>query len=95
MKSQIRILVKGRVQGVFYRNYTQEFALNLGIQGRVRNLKNGDVEILAHGEKEQLESLINWTKKGSPLSKVTEVSFDKIDFNSIVWTEFFVEQGKY
>ncbi|MFY8108230.1 MAG: acylphosphatase [Bacteroidia bacterium] len=95
MKNQIRILVKGRVQGVFYRNYTQEFALNLGIKGKVRNLKNGDVEIFAHGEKEQLESLINWTKKGSPLSKVTDVSFDEIDFNSIVWTEFFVEQGKY
>jgi acylphosphatase len=95
MKSQIRILIKGRVQGVYYRNYTQEFALNLGIKGKVRNLKNGDVEIFAQGAKEQLDSLINWTKKGSPLSKVTDVSFDEIDFTSIVWTEFFIEQGKY
>jgi acylphosphatase len=77
MKSQIRILIKGRVQGVYYRNYTQEFALNLGIKGKVRNLKNGDVEIFAQGAKEQLDSLINWTKKGSPLSKVTDVSFDE------------------
>ena len=91
MKSQIRILIKGRVQGVYYRNYTQEFALNLGIKGKVRNLKNGDVEIFAQGAKEQLDSLINWTKKGSPLSKVTDVSFDEIDFTSIVWTEFFIE----
>jgi acylphosphatase len=95
MQNQIRILVKGRVQGVFYRNYTQEFALNLGIKGKVRNLKNGDVEIFAQAEKEQLESLINWTKKGSPLSKVTDVSFEELDFTSMVWTEFFVEQGKY
>jgi acylphosphatase len=95
MKSQIRILIKGKVQGVYYRNYTQEFALNLGIKGKVRNLKNGDVEIFAQGAKEQLDSLINWTKKGSPLSKVTDVSFDEIDFTSIVWTEFFIEQGKY
>lgn len=95
MKSQIRILIKGRVQGVYYRNYTQEFALNLGIKGKVRNLKNGDVEIFAQGAKEQLDSLINWTKKGSPLSKVTDVSFDEIDFTAIVWTEFFIEQGKY
>ena len=95
MKSQIRILIKGRVQGVYYRNYTQEFALNLGIKGKVRNLKNGDVEIFAQGAKEQLDSLINSTKKGSPLSKVTDVSFDEIDFTSIVWTEFFIEQGKY
>jgi acylphosphatase len=80
---------------VYYRNYTQEFALNLGIKGKVRNLKNGDVEIFAQGAKEQLDSLINWTKKGSPLSKVTDVSFDEIDFTSIVWTEFFIEQGKY
>lgn len=95
MQNQIRILVKGRVQGVFYRNYTQEFALNLGIKGKVRNLKNGDVEIFAQAEKEQLESLIDWTKKGSPLSKVTDVNFEELDLTSLVWTEFFVEQGKY
>ncbi len=95
MKNQIRIQVKGRVQGVFYRNYTQEFALNLGIKGKVRNLKNGDVEIFAQAEKEQLESLIDWTKKGSPLSKVTDVNFEELDLTSLVWTEFFVEQGKY
>ena len=95
MKSQIRIIVKGRVQGVFYRNYTQEFALNLGIKGKVRNLKNGDVEIFAHGEKEQLESLINWTKKGSPLSKVTEIVVEELNLNLIDWNEFFVEQGKF
>jgi acylphosphatase len=58
-------------------------------------LKNGDVEIFAHGENEHLDSLVNWAKIGSPMSKVTDVIIEEIDFNLISWNEFFVEQGKF
>ncbi len=95
MKSQIKITVKGRVQGVFYRNYTKQYALSLDLKGKVRNLINGDVEIFAFGKKEDLELLSNWAKKDSPLSKVTEVIVDDINFNLISWDDFFVEEGKF
>ena len=53
------------------------------------------MEIFAHGENEHLDSLVNWAKIGSPMSKVTDVIIEEIDFNLISWNEFFVEQGKF
>lgn len=92
---QIRIIVKGRVQGVFFRNYTKEYALSLKIQGKVRNLKNGDVEILAKGDSNQIDDLIKWAHKGSPLSKVEELVVidikEAIEFPS----DFYVENGRF
>jgi acylphosphatase len=68
----IRILVSGRVQGVFFRVYTQKFARELnGVSGVVRNLRDGRVEIIAEGDESELQKLIEWSKnKGSPGSIV-------------------------
>jgi acylphosphatase len=68
------IIVKGQVQGVSFRVYTKRKATSLGLTGQVRNLFNGDVEIIAEGKKEQLFLLIKWLRKeGSPASQVTDV----------------------
>lgn len=69
----IRIKVEGRVQGVFYRQSTQEKALKLGIKGTVRNCEDDSVEIIATGTKEQLDNLISWCWKGPPKANVTNV----------------------
>ncbi len=71
---RVKITVKGKVQGVWYRQSTLEIATKLDIKGWVRNLHNGDVEITAEGEAEALESLIEWCKKGPPLAVVKEVN---------------------
>lgn len=64
------ILVSGKVQGVFYRQSTKEKATALGVSGTVRNLENGDVELIATGTKEQLEELVQWCRQGPPKAVV-------------------------
>ncbi|CCW64337.1 unnamed protein product [Phytomonas sp. EM1] len=69
-----RILVSGKVQGVFYRKHAQKAAAKLGITGWVRNLPDGRVEILAEGTRAQLDELERWCYEGSPRSRVSEVA---------------------
>ncbi|NHJ33585.1 MAG: acylphosphatase [Asgard group archaeon] len=71
---RVEIVVKGLVQGVSFRVYTKRKASSLGLTGHVRNLPNGDVEVIAEGKRNQLLQLINWLKKKrSPCSHVTNV----------------------
>ena len=60
--SSIRIY--GKVQGVFYRKYTKEKAMALGITGEVKNLPDGPVNIIATGTAEQLAALSDWARTG-------------------------------
>ena len=69
----IEISVFGRVQGVWFRKYTQEKAKELGIGGWVKNERDGSVKIHATGETAQLEKFKAWCHRGSPKSHVTEV----------------------
>ncbi len=71
---QAHLIISGKVQGVFYRASCQEVAQGLGLKGWVRNLSNGDVEVLAQGEKEKIEKLIDWCKKGPPSAKVNNAN---------------------
>ncbi len=61
---RVHILVSGRVQGVFFRYTTKEVAERNGLAGYVRNLADGRVEIVAEGEREQLEKLVAWSHQG-------------------------------
>ena len=72
-----QINVKGRVQGVWFRKYTLEKAERIGLTGFVKNDLEGTVYIEAEGEEEQLNTFIDWLYRGSPLSKVTSVDFEK------------------
>ncbi|MBU5557768.1 MAG: acylphosphatase [Candidatus Aenigmatarchaeota archaeon] len=69
MNSAVRIIVKGRVHGVFFRDNTRKQAMSLGITGYVQNLPKG-VEIIAEGPKTALEQLIMWCSKGPALARV-------------------------
>ena len=66
----LKITVTGRVQGVNFRRYTLQKALELGLQGYVKNTPEGNVIIHAQGEELILNQLLTWCKKGSPLSMV-------------------------
>jgi len=63
----------GRVQGVWFRKYTHEKGVELGLTGWVMNLDNGDVELVAEGNSDALFSLNKWLMTGSPLSHVEEI----------------------
>jgi acylphosphatase len=67
------LLIKGQVQGVFYRATARETAAELGITGWVKNTPDGDVEIVASGSEEQLQTFINWCKRGPRSAIVSEV----------------------
>lgn len=70
---QARLLITGKVQGVFYRASCQEVAQRLGLNGWVKNLSDGNVESLVQGEKEKIEKLIAWCKKGPPGAVVSNL----------------------
>lgn len=73
MNDCLHIIVKGRVQGVYFRAFTQKQAVKLGLTGFVRNLANGDVEIVASGAHAALQQLVSWCHNGPVLAKVSEV----------------------
>ena len=74
-----KIVVQGRVQGVFYRDTCKKEADRLGIAGSVRNLPDGTVEIVARGSEEQLRQLIAWCREGPRLAHVQGVAVEDIE----------------
>ena len=86
MKIRVRVLISGRVQRVFFRNATKNQAEKLGVFGWVKNLDDGRVEAVFEGEKENVEKMIEWSKRGPLLAKVknVEIFFEdyKGEFNS-------------
>ena len=73
MIKHINLIVKGRVQGVWFRASAKKRADELGIGGFARNLVNGNVYIEAEGTQEQLQLFVIWCKKGPTLAHVSEV----------------------
>lgn len=69
----VHLLVKGKVQGVFYRASAKKAADNLGVTGWVKNTASGDVEIMASAPGKALETFIEWCKQGPPQARVREV----------------------
>jgi acylphosphatase len=80
MKIRIHVLISGRVQGVFFRSETKSKAKNLDIKGWVKNLPDDRVEVVAEGEKDKIEELIQFLKKGTLASRVDNVDVKIGDF---------------
>jgi len=79
--ASVRAIVYGRVQGVFFRAFTQRQARGLGLTGYVRNLPDGRaVEVQAEGERNKLVRLIDHLKVGPPGAMVARVESD--------WSEY-------
>ena len=66
-------IVRGRVQGVWFRESTRRFAEPLGLEGHAINLPNGDVEVLAVGDPAAIARLQSWLREGPPMATVIEV----------------------
>ena len=82
----VRIKISGQVQGVFFRKFIADEAKKIGIKGHVRNLENGDVEVVAEGSPEEIEKIVELCKKGAPHSNVKNV--DVQELNHIGFDEF-------
>lgn len=73
MKARAHVIVNGRVQGVFFRSETQDEANRRNVSGWVRNLPDGRVEAVFEGEKEEVERLIEFCRRGPPGARVSKV----------------------
>ena len=77
MNEPIRALISGRVQGVCFRAATAERARELGVQGWVRNLADGRVEVLAAASDDTaLATFREWLHEGPPAARVEQVRFE-------------------
>ncbi len=73
MKTKAHLYISGKVQGVYYRAFTQEIADSLGLKGWVKNLPDRRVEAVFEGERELIEQAISKCKQGPPTSRVTDI----------------------
>ncbi len=77
----LHAVIKGHVQGVYYRAFTEHQAVTLGLTGYVRNLPAGDVEVVAEGERDKLEELVQQLHTGPPHSIVRDVITEWQDYS--------------
>ncbi|OIP33495.1 MAG: acylphosphatase [Deltaproteobacteria bacterium CG12_big_fil_rev_8_21_14_0_65_43_10] len=79
-KGRAHVLVKGRVQGVYFRAETQHEARRLGVNGWVKNLRDRSVEAVFEGEEDRVKSMIKWCNHGPAGAIVTDISIDWQDY---------------
>lgn len=75
-KERAHVLIKGKVQGVYFRSYTCEKANELKVVGWVRNKPGGEVEAVFEGEKENVRAMVEWVHQGPPFSYVKGVEIE-------------------
>ncbi len=83
-KARAHLFIEGGVQGVFYRAFTRDFAHSLGLEGWVRNLRDGRVEAVFEGKKELIEKAIKECYAGPPGARVLNID--------IKWETFIGDQ---
>ena len=74
---RVRLIIEGRVQGVWFRDSTRKEANTLGVFGLVRNRPDGTVEILAEGPEDHVRRLVSWCHQGPPYARVNRVDETK------------------
>ena len=84
-EARARVVVRGRVQGVFFRAETRDRARSLGLSGWVRNVPDGSVEAVFEGDRDRIESILEWCRRGPGFAEVEDVD--------VAWEEPRGEQG--
>ena len=81
---KVRILVTGRVQGVYFRMFTQNKAKQFGIKGYARNLPDGRVEIIAEADQSSIENFIKWCHKGPVTARVDHIEITELEADEVL-----------
>jgi len=89
---QLHAVIHGRVQGVFFRAWTQQTARALQLTGWVRNLPDGSVELKAQGASEGLQELLQLCWQGPPSAKVERIDSEWTESPSS-FSDFSIERG--
>ncbi len=71
--TSLEVIVSGRVQGVWYRGWTVDQAHRLGVNGSVRNLPDGTVQVIVCGPSDKVDALLDLLWQGPPLAQVSDV----------------------
>ena len=72
-QKRINLVIRGRVQGVYFRASAQREARRLGLTGWVKNRADGSVEVLAEGEEDQVKDFLSWAQHGPSTARVDKV----------------------
>ncbi len=70
---RVQVIIRGRVQGVYFRAAAQREAKRLGITGWVKNRQDGTVEVLAEGDEDAIRELTSWANHGPSAARVDSV----------------------
>ena len=81
-KKAVRAIISGRVQGVCFRMETERAAHRFGVNGWVRNKRDGTVEALFEGESGDVDDIIKWCETGPPMASVTEVAVSAVPYTA-------------
>ena len=79
MRVTKKLRISGRVQGVWFRAWSAEQAIALGLRGWVRNRRDGTVEMLLQGEAAAIERMIGLARQGPPAARVERVEIEESD----------------
>ena len=74
-----KVMVSGRVQGVWFRGWVQQQARALGLAGWVRNVSGGSVEALLSGPEARVHEMIAELHRGPPAARVRDVSWEEVE----------------
>ena len=80
----IRLTVKGKVQGVYFRAYAKNKASELGITGWVKNLPDENVEIEATATDDLLQQFINWCREGPSRAIVNDLIIEELPYEPFI-----------
>ena len=84
MMRRVKILVSGRVQGVYFRVFTQNKAKHFAVKGSVKNLSDGRVEIIAEAEHITIDKFIKWCHKGPITARVDHVDIIELEADEVL-----------
>ena len=76
---KVRLIIEGKVHGVFFRDSARRKALELGLNGWIRNNSDGSVETVIEGEEHKVRKMIAWCHEGPPAANVTKVTITEED----------------
>lgn len=93
MTRRAKILVSGRVQGVFYRQSMKVEASRLGISGWVRNLDDGRVEAVVEGDGGKVDALLAWARRGPAGSRVDSLELSELEPAECRYCQLLEEAG--
>jgi acylphosphatase len=81
-KQRVHILIRGKVQGVFFRQALKVFAIKNNVYGWVRNLKDNRVEALLEGDSNAVNLIVEWAHHGPANARVDEIKFNNEEFKN-------------